>query len=996
LPKKKTKKNNRLSEGPQKTQKPLKKIIRPTPSRPSAFPIVGIGASAGGLEAFMEMFRSLPPDTGMAFILIQHLSPQHFSMLSTFIQKVTRMQVQEAVEGVKVEANHVYVIPPSNYLELFHGKLHLTPMPVPHAGTMAVNSFLTSLARDQGNLAVGIILSGTGTDGTEGLKDIKADGGITFVQDPKTAKYNGMPNAAIAGVKPDHVLSVENIAKELIRIAGNPIVQGAATSDDSNPDEETKQLLQRIFILVRSATKIDFSTYKYPTIIRRVRRRMVLHRLESLKHYLSYLQANPAEVRALFDDLLINVTDFFRDAEAFEALKEKTFPNLLQVRAPGTPIRVWVPGCATGEEVYSIAIALLEFLGATANQFPIQIYGTDICEPAIKIARLGVYPESASKNLTPARIERFFQKDTNGGYRVSKAVRDCCIFSIQDVTSHPPINRLDLLSCRNLMIYLGAVVQKKLMETFFYALNSNGYLFLGSSESVGPAASLFSIVDKKNKIYSKKSALSAQSRIPSESAPETHSNHFVLPTPPALPLKSIDPIVEAERMVLENYAPAWVLVNQTLDIVQFKGATGNFIEPASGQPTWNLMKMLRSGLSPEVRVLIHAALKEGAPARKNGIKVKVGALERLVDVEASPIAGTHCLIIFMDQKGKLATTTTQRKGKQRSNPLLVENEALRKDLVMTQKSLQSIVEDQNATNEEMQSANEEVLSANEELQSTNEELETAKEELQSTNEELTSLNDELSSRNRELDHLNDDLTNVLSNVNVSIVMVGNDLKIKRFTPMAEKLLKLIPADVGRNLTDINIGLMIDKLEDRIADVIRTVTPAEFDTQDRHGCWYAIKIRPYRTIEGRISGAVIVFTNIDDIKTREREVREKRRYSEGIIQTVRDPLIVLDEKLRVESANQAFYDTFKIAPSVTIGHLFYEIGEGHWNGPELRTLLEDVLPKQKEVRDFRLTKDFPELGKKTLILNARALEWEGQIKLLILISLHDLSDQTGSN
>jgi two-component system CheB/CheR fusion protein len=430
-------------------------------------------------------------------------------------------------------------------------------------------------------------------------------------------------------------------------------------------------------------------------------------------------------------------------------------------------------------------------------------------------------------------------------------------------------------------------------------------------------------------------------------------------------------------------------VNQALDIVQFRGATRKFIQPASGQPTWSLMRMLREGLTPDVRILIHSALKGGSPVRKDGVQVRADGILRTVDIEASPIASSHCLVIFMERssvgtgEGKAA-----KAGKARS-PLNLENAALRDELAVTQNSLQTIIEDQNASNEEMQSSNEEVLSANEELQSTNEELETAKEELQSTNEELTSLNDELSSRNRELDHLSNDLINVLSNANVSIVMIGPDLKIRRFTSMAEKLLKLIPSDVGRSLTDINLGFRLDNLEQSVAQVIGDMSTVEFEAQERNGQWYSIRIRPYKTIDNRIDGAVIVFINIDEAKQRERVMSQAQAYAEGIIATVRDPLIVLDEKLNVERVNQAFYDTFDLTPSTTLGKPFYKIGGGQWESPELRSLLEDVLPKQKEVRNFTVFKKVPKLGDCDLRLDARALEWKGQLKLMMLITVRDL-------
>ncbi|MDZ4676574.1 MAG: chemotaxis protein CheB [Oligoflexia bacterium] len=969
-----------------------------------AFLIVGVGASAGGLESFMEMFKSLPPDTGMSFVLIQHLSPQHLSILSSLVQKATRMNVQEAVDQTLVKPNNVYIIPPNTTLEIFHGVLHLSSRQEPHGG-MPVNAFLTSLAKDQGNLAVGIILSGTGSDGANGLRDIKADGGITLVQQPTTAKFDGMPQAAIEVAAPDFILPIEAISSELVKISSHPIVKKTLPIEDNIPSPETEQILQKIFLLVRNATKIDFSSYKYPTLIRRIKRRMVLHRVNNLKHYLEYLQITPLEVRSLFEDLLINVTDFFRDNKAFESLKTKVFPEIIKSKIPSTPIRIWVPGCSTGEEVYSIAISLIEYLGESLHKYPIQIYGTDICEPAIKIARLGIYPETAAPKISQARLERFFIKE-QGGYRIMKSVRHYCIFSIQDVTSHPPINRLDLLSCRNLMIYLGTKIQKKLMDTFHYALNPNGFLMLGSSESVGPVANLFAIMDNKNKIYSKKSAQIPYMREISE-APSINQTPIAFSgtteTTLKPPLKTTDPVFAAEQLMLEKYSPAWLLVNQALDIVQFRGHTDHFIAPASGQPTWNLMKMLRTGLSPTVRVLIHSAIKEQISARKSGLKVTFGKVTRAVDIEVAPIRISnleqHFLIVFMEQKVEISKTgglktkgKKQKTKKKEIDPSALEITALKEELQLTHNSLQSIIEDQSASSEEMQSTTEEVLSANEELQSTNEELETAKEELQSTNEELSTLNDELTNRNNELDHLSNDLINVLSNANVSIVMVDSELRIRRFTPMAEKLLNLIPTDVGRVLTVINFGFQIENLDKQITSVIQTLETFEKETRDQNGIWYSVRIRPYKTIDNKIDGAVIVFVNINDVKIKQIHIEEATRYSDGVIQTIRDPLVVLDQNLCVERANQAFYDTFQVIEKDTIGRPFYELGNRQWNIPELRNLLEDVLPQKSEVRNFEVVHHFEKIGAKIMTLNARTLEWAGQKKHLILIRLHDLTER----
>jgi two-component system CheB/CheR fusion protein len=969
---------------------------------PSAFPIVGVGASAGGLEAFMELFRTLPPDTGMAFVLVQHLSPQHLSLLGSLVQKATRMQVEEISDGTTVIPNHVYIIPPNALLEIFHGVLHLSPIVAPHGSSMPVNSFLTSLARDQGNLAIGMILSGTGSDGAFGLREIKADGGITLVQEPSTAKFDGMPKAAIAEAAPDFVLKIEEMASELMKIASHPVVRKPVVAEESEPSPENAEILQRIYILLRGATKVDFSNYKYPTIIRRIKRRMVLHRIDGLKHYLAHLKSKPDEVSALFEDLLINVTSFFRDADAFESLKSRAFPELLDGRSQGAAIRIWVPGCSTGEEVYSIAISLNEFLGDKVNQFPIQIYGTDICQSSIKISRTGIFPESAVKNISSERLKRFFVRE-QGGYRVTRVIRDCCIFSIQDVISQPPINRLDLLSCRNLMIYLGQSAQKKLMETFFYALNPNGFLMLGAAESLGSAVSLFAIVDKKNKIYVKKNSPTQIAREYLDAPP----NAATVPSPPAsetplrVGLRPSNPVNDAERIVLNKFAPAWVLVNRTLDIVQFRGETDPYIAPASGQPTWNLMKMLRGGLSSDIRVLISSAMKDQKAVSRAGLKVTSGGVRRTLDVDAVPIDSAasepHCLVVFKERVSERAKSGTPKKGSKKERAINLrnsENVRLQEELERTQQSLQSIIEDLNTTNEEMQSANEEVSSANEELQSTNEELETAKEELQSTNEELTTLNDELLSRNKDLDHLSNDLLNVLSNANVSIIMVGRDLRIRRFTPMAEKCLKLIAADIGRNLMDINLGFPMEKFDEKISQVINTLTTIEAETQDRQGHWYSVQIRPYQTVDNKVDGAVIVLMNVDEIKLREKQVLAAERFSDGIIQTVRDPLVVLRQDLTVERANQAFYDTFRVNREATFGRSFYELGNGQWDIPALRELLEKVLVEGLEVRDFTVAHNFEQIGKKEMILNARKLEWEGQQKLFLLISIHEYLEHGG--
>lgn len=842
--------------------------------------IVGIGASAGGLEAFTELFSVLPSNTGMAFVVVQHLSPQHTSMLSSFIQNVTKMKVTEVVEGVKVCANEVYVIPPNSVVEIYHSVLHLTPMSVPHSSCLVIDLFLSSLAQDKGGLAIGVVLSGTGSDGAAGLKHIKDEAGITFVQSPATAKYDGMPSAAIKSTDPSFVLDTSSIARELVKIARDPKTQLSRLTSENEPSPEVAVYLQKIFLLLRTSNKVDFSTYKYPTIMRRLKRRMIINRIDNMVHYLQLLKNKPNELQILFNDLLINVTSFFRDPEVFKAVSHQVIAVMVKDREMGLPIRVWVAGCSTGEEVYSLAISILETLGEQASSFPIQIYGTDISEAAIRVARIGFYQNPELKGLSPERLKRFFVKDKKG-YRIAKNVRDCCIFSIQDVTSQPPFARLDLLSCRNLLIYLDGNIQRRLMDTFYYALKPGGFLLLGSSETVASAGTLFGIVDKKNKIYIKKNS-NASTRL--SFVPKSSRLPVVIGSPvdaATIPLrvsKIFDPIRETERRILEQYAPAWVLLTPALEVVQLRGPIKRYLEISSGNPSWNITKLLRPGVSPEIRVLIHKVFQDGKVSRKSDLKVlNVDAVIRF-DVEASliksPDGEAHCLLVFLDKTtsdealDKLSKKQKRVKGRagSRQDALrLGEINDLRSALSATQSSLQVIIDDQHSVNQEMQTSNEEVLSANEELQSTNEELETAKEELQSTNEELITLNDEVSNRNSELSVLSSDLTNVLDNVNVSIVMVRENLAIRRYTAMAGKLLNLIPSDVGRFFGDINTGFKKTDLIEQIKGSILRKSTLELESQDRHNVWYSIRIKPYHLDGGAIDGSVIMFINIDALK-----------------------------------------------------------------------------------------------------------------------------------
>ena len=835
---------------------------------PSPVSIVGIGASAGGLEAFQELLQALPEDTGMAFVLVQHLAPKHESILSELLSKATKMPVIEVREGMAVQPNHVYVIPPNADMSVVDGVLHLSPLAADRARRMPIDMFLRSLADDQQGRAIGVILSGTASDGTLGLQAIKALGGVTFAQDDASAKYSAMPRSAIAAGIVDYVLPPDSIARELKRIAKH-IHIFADDQSDAGELGASSEALNKIFAMLRNTSRVDFSYYKHGTIKRRIVRRMFLRKIDSLEEYLRFLRKNHDEVEALFNDVLINVTVFFRDPDAFEVLRKQAFPLMLNGKGPNAPIRIWVPGCSTGEEAYSLAIALLEYLGEKASDFQIQIFATDVSENIIQKARAGVYPESIAMDITSERLRRFFQK-VDSGYQISKSIRDMCVFAKQDIAKDPPFSKLDMISCRNVMIYMGQLLQRRIIPLFHYALNSDGVLFLGSAETVGGFDDLFTSIDKKYKIYSKKPSAStvAFNFVPQfDMDEEPRSQNEAAP-------QRVDLQRVADQILLNRYAPASVMVNSKLDIVQFIGQTGRFLDPAPGDASLNLLKMVKSGLQLELR-LGFEKVKQTGTFRKEGLLIEHnGSLKNLnfeiIRVKNTPGKELYHLVVFEEVSrthgSPPETTGTEKPAKKAGNTKLTKTELesarLKEELEATRDYLQSIIEEQRTTNEELRSANEENQSSNEELQSINEELETAKEELQSTNEELQTVNEELQNRNDELSQLNNDLNNLLSSVNIPIIMLGNDLRIRRFTPMAEKIMNLIATDVGRPITDIKPNLKIQDLRQSIARVINTLEIHENDVEDNSGRWYSMRIRPYRTLDNKIDGVVLVFLDIE--------------------------------------------------------------------------------------------------------------------------------------
>jgi two-component system CheB/CheR fusion protein len=845
--------------------------VQPAPpesasSSPAAtLTIVGVGASAGGLEAFSSLLEAIPPTKDLAVVLVQHLAPHQESALPILLAPHTRMKVVHATDGAAIEPGHVYVIPPNVQIEVDDRTLSLTPRPSDRTQHTPIDTFFSSLASLEGRV-IAAVLSGTASDGALGLRDVKSAGGITIAQQPESAKYDGMPRAAIATGMVDLVLTPDQMGAEIARIATHPYVRQRMSSEEVAVRDEQ---LRKIFELLRPVSGVDFRHYKVPTIRRRLLRRMALHRFTDVDQYIKLLQSNPVELRGLFQDLLIHVTRFFREPESFAALAAEVFPKLLEDRDAEQPIRVWVCGCATGEEAYSLAIALVEFLQTEQPDRRVQIFATDVSDTAVEHARAGVYSSSIAADVGPDRLRRFFTK-SDGHYRVSKMIRDMCVFARQDLTRDPPFSRLDMVMCRNVLIYMDTVLQKKLITLFHYALNANGYLVLGQAETVGAQASLFSLSDKKHRFHRKKSA----ARV----APMTFPVEYAAAIPPRK-RPQLETIAgdkglqgEVSRVILDRYAPAGVVVDSDLQIVQFRGQTGPFLEPAPGEASLSLLKMAREGLLHGLRTALHTVRKTKAPVRKDGLQVRSGHGWKPVALEVIPLTTfgrPHYLVLFEEKAAKAAAPRETPTAKRKTGTKTTDNQLLllQRELAASREYLQSIIQELEAANEELQSANEEILSSTEELQSTNEELDTAKEELQSTNEELSTVNEELHGRNEEMSRINSDLMNLVSSVHIAIVIVSSDLRIRRFTPMAEKVLNLIPGDLDRSIAHINPNIDCPNLEQLIIECMDSVSPVERECKDRQGKTYWLRIRPYKTTDNKIDGAVLALFDVDSSSTR---------------------------------------------------------------------------------------------------------------------------------
>ena len=864
------------------------------PKEIDVFPIVGLGASAGGLEALDTFFSHMPPDSGIGFVIIQHLSPTHKSIMARLLAKNTQMNVLEMEDGMKVKPDHVYLNPPSKNVTLINGALQLMD-PVKTGGiNLPIDIFFRSMAEEMGEKAICVILSGTATDGTLGLKAVKGEGGLVMVQDPNSAKYDGMPRSAIATGMVDFILPVEKIPAELVKYTKAPYI--VPPKKIIVTDGQFANYIQKIFSLIRSATGHDLSHYKQTTIRRRIERRMAIHQVNKMADYVNYLQQTPPEVDILFKDMLIGVTNFFRDPEAFKVLKKQVLPGLLKNKDPDSLIRIWCVGCSTGEEAYSMAILFSEAMHMVKQHFNIQVFASDIDAQSIDYARLGTYPDNIAADVSPERLHQFFIKEGNT-YKVKKQIRDRVVFANQNVIKDPPFSKIDLVSCRNLLIYMDSKLQKKVLSLCHYTLNKDGILFLGTSESIGEFTDLFHPIDRKWKIFQRKDAFVPRAvdylGLPFYRRPKLDDNDEK-----KAPLK-MDIQQAAEKAILENFALPGVLVNEKYEIIHFMGKTDKFLETPVGKASFNILSMAREGLRIKLSTALHNTVRQKQTTTYNSLRIKHNGEFRTVDLTVRPLTefpGTpRYLLVMFDDKTPFGKPSKKRREKAAidgSDPVIV---SLERELESTKEHLQVTIEELETANEELKSTNEELQSANEELQSTNEEMETSKEELQSTNEELVTVNTELQHKLDELSQANSDISNLLGSTQIGTIFLDTNLNIKRFTPAAINIFNLIQTDLDRPISDITSKIKYEQLKIDSQKVLDTLMVKEAEVQDTDNNWYAVRISPYRTIENLIDGIVITFVDITKIKRAEIALRESEanRHLAAVVRDSNDAVTVQD-------------------------------------------------------------------------------------------------------
>ncbi|MGH8273983.1 MAG: CheR family methyltransferase, partial [Gammaproteobacteria bacterium] len=932
---------------------------------------------AGGLNAAADFLEHMPENSGMAFVLVFHLDPAHKSETAELLQTHTKMPVAQIEGRTPIRPDHVYVIPPGHGLSLVDGALELSELVRADGRPTVIDRFFRSLATEAGERAIGIVLSGTGTEGSQGLKSIKEAGGISVVQDE--AEYGGMPRSAIATGLIDLVLPVGAMGKKLLEIKGSAF-QGALPGTEAAREDDTGTL-QKILVQLRTRTGHDFSHYKQSTVLRRVAHRMQMQQFGSLEAYLEALRSDPAETTALFRELLISVTNFFRDPEAFATLAKLVIPQICEKREEGATVRIWVPGCATGEEAYSLAMLLREACDELAQPPKLQIFATDVDERALDTARRGLFPDAIAGDVSEARLKRFFTRN-GSNFEVAENLREMILFARHDILRDPPFSKLDLISCRNLLIYLTTEMQAEVFQLFHFVLNPSGQLFLGSSESLGKARKLFGERDRKAKIFQKKQVASPELQFPllpdAGSAASRRRADMGAGQRPAASLQR-----RVQQELLARYAPPCVVVDENHDVTYISGRVGKYLEPSAGAPSHNVLDMAREGLRIELRTALYRTQRSGEATNARQVRVQTDGKAELIGLTVQPLTGAEnqLLVLFED----LESDEAQGPPNEGESDMAIQ---LERELRETQESLQTTIE--------------EMETSNEELQSTSEELETGKDELQSANEELHTVNQELQSKNDELARTNDDLKNFSANTEIGTLFLDEELRVRRYTPRLTELFNLIAGDVGRPLTHLTHNLETDDLAADATRVLRDLVVVEKELGSKNGRFYQTRLRPYRTVENKIAGVVLTFVDISKRHRLEAETQAlnvqleaQKAYAESIIATVREPLLVLNADLRVVSASRAFYRAFQTTPRDTEGELLYELGKKRWNIPELRHLLEEVLPRDRELDDFEVNLEVAGLGKRNMLLNARPLQQKTGLEPLILLAIEDATERTQS-
>jgi two-component system, chemotaxis family, CheB/CheR fusion protein len=956
------------------------------------YPVVAFGASAGGLDAVREVLANLDPGTGMAFVLVTHLAPNQRSYLSEILERYTRMPVIPLTDGQRPLPNHLHVVQPNQRVTLRRGIFRVEASSgAERVPDRVIDTFFRSLAADQKNHAVGVILSGADSDGAQGLKVIKSEGGIAIVQTPESAGYSGMPRSSIAADHVDMVLPPAEIALELGRLAQQFTRPDVRTLEDGRAAADNEQVLGKILKLLRVQSGLDLRQYKPETIRRRVGRRMLLLRIDRLPDYHRYLEIHADELRQLQEDVLINVTHFFRDAGVWELLQRHVLPALVQDRPAEKPIRIWCAGCSTGEEAYSLAILVLEYLSENGLDIPLQVFGTDATERSIETARLACYSEAIASEITPERLQHYFVK-MDRGYQVSKRVRDLCIFARQNLCADPPFSHIDILSCRNVMIYFNQALQRQAMLTFHYALEPGGYLLLGMSEGLREYSEAFTAVDRKHKVYTKIAGSAPNGELP--------RTYFMSRSPSAsrAPLAAVESNIwperelqrVADRVVLARFGPPGLIIDDHLNVLQSRGMTAQFLEITQGAVSWNLLRVIKDGLVSATRTAVQIAIRDNLPASAEADFVDEQGGKQQIQIDVLPIPGVtsrlRCFLVLFHAipkgaEGQAAELPSELQLTPDEKDLVIAQ--LRQDLNATRYHLHSLVEERDSRNQELVSANEEIQSANEELQSTNEELETTKEELQSANEELQTVNDELQQRNNILTQTGNDLTNLLNSVNVPLLMLNSELQIRQFTPPMQRLLSVRPSDIGRSINEIRVQLNIEDLQPILTDVMESLGTREMEVQDKEGRWHLLRVRPYRTADNKIEGLVILLLEIDQLRRSQQLLVDARDFAKSIVESVPVPIVVLNRDGTIRTENTAFRELVQVPAPGLAGHSLSDLAQQFSGLGDIRDKLEQLLGGEPGDR-LQFEHESNSGRRKTLLITALSLSADGDRVLLLMI------------